>query len=131
MILIILFQHLMKFAKIQKIKEKLPNTPIVLHGASTVIPELVETCNKYGADIPGAKGVPDEMLHEAGLRGVSKINVDTDLRLAMTSTIREFFVEHPEKFDPREYMGPGRTAVKEMVKHKMVDVLGTAGHAQD
>ena len=121
----------LRFDILKEIKERIPNTPIVLHGASTVIPELVEMCNKYGGDIPGAKGVPDEILHEASKSGVSKINVDTDLRLAMTSTIREFFVEHPEKFDPREYMGPGRTAVKEMVKHKMVDVLGTAGHAQD
>ena len=121
----------LRFDILAKVKEKLPNTPIVLHGASSVIPELVDMCNSNGGNIPGAKGCPDEMLKQAGETGVSKINVDTDLRLAMTSTIREFFVEHPEKFDPREYMGPGRTAVKEMVKHKMVDVLGTAGHADD
>ena len=82
-------------------------------------------------NLPDAQGVPEDMLNYASKNGVAKINIDTDLRLAMTSTIREFFVEHPEKFDPREYMGPGRTAVKEMVKHKMVDVLGTAGHADD
>ncbi|MDR1327781.1 MAG: class II fructose-1,6-bisphosphate aldolase [Heliobacteriaceae bacterium] len=102
--------------------------PIVLHGASSVPQELVEKCNKFGGKLPNAKGVPEEMLSFASKNGVAKINIDTDLRLAMTSTIREFFVENPEKFDPREYMGPGRTAVKELVKHKM-QVLGTAGHA--
>lgn len=83
----------LRFDILEKVKEKLPNTPIVLHGASTVIPELVDLCNKYGANIPGAKGVPDEMLHEASLRGVSKINVDTDLRLAMTGAIRKALIE--------------------------------------
>ena len=107
----------------------MPNTPIVLHGASTVIPELVETCNKYGADIPGAKGVPDEMLHEAGLRGVSKINVDTDLRLAMTSEIRKIFAEEPSAFDPRKYLTPGREKVKETVQHKIRDVFGSSNKA--
>ena len=93
--------------------------------------ESVEKCNKFGGNLPDAQGVPEEMLNYASKHGVAKINIDTDLRLAMTSTIREFFIEHPEKFDPREYMGPGRTAVKEMVMHKMRDVLGTAGHAKD
>ena len=105
--------------------------PIVLHGSSSVPKAFVEKCNKFGGNLPDAQGVPEDMLNYASKHGVAKINIDTDLRLAMTSTIREFFVEHPEKFDPREYMGPGRTAVKEMVKHKMVDVLGTAGHADD
>ncbi len=105
--------------------------PIVLHGSSSVPKEFVAKCNKFGGNLPDAQGVPEDMLNYASKNGVAKINIDTDLRLAMTSTIREFFVEHPEKFDPREYMGPGRTAVKEMVKHKMVDVLGTAGHADD
>ena len=102
--------------------------PIVLHGASSVPEYLVEKCNKFGGKLPNAKGVPEEMLSYAAKNGVAKINIDTDLRLAMTATIREFFVENPEKFDPREYMGPGRTAVKELVKHKM-QVLGTAGQA--
>src|SRR5574344_2426139 len=102
--------------------------PIVLHGSSSVPKYLVEKCNQYGGNLPDAQGVPEEMLSFASKNGVAKINIDTDLRLAMTSTIREFFVEHPEKFDPREYMGPGRTAVKELVKHKM-QVLGTAGKA--
>ena len=105
--------------------------PLVLHGASSVPAEFVAKCNKFGGNLPDAQGVPEDMLNYASKHGVAKINIDTDLRLAMTSTIREFFCEHPEKFDPREYMGPGRTAVKEMVKHKMVDVLGTAGHAKD
>lgn len=119
----------LRFDILQKIKEKLPNTPIVLHGASTVIPELVETCNKYGADIPGAKGVPDEMLHEASLKGVSKINVDTDLRLAMTAEIRKVFAEDPSAFDPRKYLTPGREKVKETVKHKIRDVFGSSNKA--
>ena len=105
--------------------------PLVLHGSSSVPAEFVAKCNKFGGQLPDAQGVPEEMLNYASKHGVAKINIDTDLRLAMTSTIREFFVEHPEKFDPREYMGPGRTAVKEMVMHKMRDVLGTAGHAKD
>ena len=105
--------------------------PIVLHGSSSVPAEFVAKCNKFGGNLPDAQGVPEDMLNYASKHGVAKINIDTDLRLAMTSTIREFFVEHPEKFDPREYMGPGRTAVKEMVMHKMRDVLGTAGHADD
>ena len=104
--------------------------PIVLHGSSSVPKYLVDKCNQYGGNLPDAQGVPEEMLAYAAKNGVAKINIDTDLRLAMTSTIREFFIEHPEKFDPREYMGPGRTAVKELVKHKM-QVLGTAGHADD
>lgn len=105
--------------------------PIVLHGSSSVPQDLVAKCNKFGGQLPNAQGVPEDMLNFASKNGVAKINIDTDLRLAMTSTIREFFVEHPEKFDPREYMGPGRTAIKELVMHKMKDVLGTAGHADD
>ena len=105
--------------------------PIVLHGSSSVPQDLVEKCNKYGGNLPNAQGVPEDMLNYASKHGVAKINIDTDLRLALTSTIREFFVEHPDKFDPREYLGPGRTAVKELVIHKMRDVLGTAGHADD
>ena len=119
----------LRFDILQKVKEKLPNTPIVLHGASTVIPELVETCNKYGGNIPGAKGVPDEMLREASKSGVSKINVDTDLRLAMTSEIRRVFAEEPETFDPRKYLMPAREKIKETVKHKMRDVFLSSGKA--
>ncbi len=119
----------LRFDILEKVKERLPNTPIVLHGASTVIPELVELCNKYGANIPGAKGVPDEMLHEASLRGVSKINVDTDLRLAMTGAIRKALIENPEVFDPRKYMQPARELIKETVQHKIRDVFGSSNKA--
>ena len=119
----------LRFDILAKIKELIPNTPIVLHGASTVIPELVEKCNKYGGNIPGAKGVPDEMLHEASLSGVSKINVDTDLRLAMTGAIREIFAEDPSVFDPRKYMQPARELIKETVQHKIRDVFGSSNKA--
>ena len=117
----------LRFDILKEIKQRIPNTPIVLHGASTVIPELVEMCNKYGGDIPGAKGVPDEMLHEASLKGVSKINVDTDLRLAMTAGIRKVFVEDPSAFDPRKYLKPARELIQQTVAHKMKDVFGSAG----
>ena len=116
----------LRFDILQKVKEKLPNTPIVLHGASTVIPELVDMCNKYGGEIPGAKGVPDEMLHEASISGVSKINVDTDLRLAMTGAIRKIFVEDPSAFDPRKYLTPARDLIKQTVQHKIRDVFGSS-----
>ena len=119
----------LRFDILEKVKQLIPNTPIVLHGASTVIQEYVEICNKYGANLPGAKGCPDEMLHEASQRGVSKINVDTDLRLAMTAGIRKVFAENPEVFDPRKYMGPGRDLIKEAVVHKIRDVFGSANKA--
>ena len=119
----------LRFDILAKVKELIPNTPIVLHGASTVIPELVEMCNKYGADIPGAKGVPDEILHEASKSGVSKINVDTDLRLAMTAAIRKEFTESPSTFDPRKYLGPARNLIKETVQHKIRDVFGSSNKA--
>ena len=119
----------LRFDILEKIKEKLPNTPIVLHGASTVIPELVEMCNKYGGEIPGAKGVPDEMLNQASKLGVSKINVDTDLRLAMTANIRKVFAENPSEFDPRKYCGAAREAIKAAVKHKISNVFGSTDKA--
>ena len=114
---------------LKQVKEKIPNTPIVLHGASTVIPELVETCNNYGGDIPGAKGVPDEILHEASLSGVSKINVDTDLRLAFTGEIRKALAENPSAFDPRKYLTPAREKITEVVEHKIRDVFGSSNKA--
>ncbi len=116
----------LRFDILKEIKEKIPNTPIVLHGASSVIPSLVETCNKYGGDIPGAKGVPDEILNEASKLGVSKINVDTDLRLALTAGIRKVLVEEPNAFDPRKYLIPARELVKEIVQHKMENVFGSS-----
>ncbi|MBR3888267.1 MAG: class II fructose-1,6-bisphosphate aldolase [Clostridia bacterium] len=114
----------LRYDILEKITSYVPGFPIVLHGASTVIPEFVAKCNQYGGNIPGAQGVPEDMLREAARRGVCKINIDTDLRLAMTSAIREMFVNNPGEFDPRKYLGAGRDAIKEMVKHKIVDVLG-------
>ena len=119
----------LRFDILAKVKELIPNTPIVLHGASTVIPELVEMCNKYGGDIPGAKGVPDEILNKASKSGVSKINVDTDLRLAMTASIRKVFAESPEAFDPRKYLLPAREKIQEVVEFKMKNVFGSTGKA--
>ena len=119
----------LRFDILKKVKELIPDTPIVLHGASTVVPELLETCNKYGADIPGAKGVPDEILHEASISGVSKINVDTDLRLAMTAGVRKTFVEEPSAFDPRKYLGVARDLIEQTVYHKMTQVFGSANKA--
>ena len=116
----------LRFDILAKVKGLIPDTPIVLHGASTVIPELVEMCNKYGGDIPGAKGVPDEILNQASKSGVSKINVDTDLRLAMTAGIRKVLAEEPNAFDPRKYLTPARELIKETVKHKMIDVFGSS-----
>ena len=119
----------LRFDILAKVKELIPNTPIVLHGASTVIPEFVKQCNKNGGNIPGAKGVPDEMSHEASLSGVSKINVDTDLRLAMTGAIREIFAEDPSVFDPRKYLGSARSQIKDIVEHKIRDVFGSSNKA--
>ncbi len=117
------------YARLEKITELLPNYPLVLHGASTVIPEFVDKCNEFGGEIPGAQGVPEDMLNKASKFGVCKINIDTDLRLAMTASIRENFVKNPSEFDPRKYLGPGRQAIKDMVKHKIEDVLGCANKA--
>ncbi|GAB6087119.1 class II fructose-1,6-bisphosphate aldolase [Alkaliphilus crotonatoxidans] len=114
------------FERLEEITRLLPNFPLVLHGASTVLPEFVEMCNQYGGDIPGAQGVPEEMLRKASQYGVCKINIDTDLRLALTAAIRKSLVEDPGNFDPRKYLGVGRTAIKEMVKHKIKNVLGSS-----
>ena len=116
----------LRFDILAKVKEKLPNTPIVLHGASSVVPELVEMCNNNGGNIPGAKGCPDEMLKQAGENGVSKINVDTDLRLAMTAQVRRVFNEEPSVFDPRKYLGAAREEIKKTVSHKINDVFCSA-----
>ena len=119
----------LRFDILAKIKELIPNTPIVLHGASTVIPELVEMCNEYGGNIPGAKGVPDEILNQASKSGVSKINVDTDLRLAMTGAIRKTFVEDPSVFDPRKYLLPARELIEQTVAHKIKNVFCSSNKA--
>lgn len=116
----------LRFDILQEIMDKLPeNYPLVLHGASSVIPEFVEKCNKYGADIPGARGVTEELLKKAAGMGVAKINMDTDIRLAMTSSIREQFVLNPSEFDPRKYLSVARDSIKDMVKHKIKEVLGS------
>ncbi|MEG1754153.1 MAG: class II fructose-bisphosphate aldolase, partial [Christensenella sp.] len=104
--------------------EILPGFPIVLHGASSVVPEFVDMINQFGGDMPGAKGVPENLLRQAAKSAVCKINIDSDLRLAMTATIRKHFAEHPSDFDPRQYLKPAREAIKAMVAHKIVDVLG-------
>ncbi len=119
----------LRFDILAKIKELIPNTPIVLHGASTVIPELVDMCNEYGGNIPGAKGVPDEMLNQASKSGVSKINVDTDLRLAMTGAIRKAFAEDPSAFDPRKYLSPARDLIEATVAHKIRNVFCSSNKA--
>ncbi|NLZ90847.1 MAG: fructose-bisphosphate aldolase, partial [Clostridiales bacterium] len=115
------------FDRLQKISSLLPGFPLVLHGASTVLPEFVDLCNKYGGSIPGAKGVPEDMLRRAAQMGVCKINIDTDLRLAMTAAIRQYLAENPSVFDPRKYLGPAREAIKKMVAHKIRNVLGCSG----
>ncbi len=119
----------LRFDILAKVKEKLPNTPIVLHGASSVIPELVDMCNSNGGNIPGAKGCPDEMLKQAGETGVSKINVDTDLRLAMTAQIRKVFNDDPSVFDPRKYLGAAKEEITKTVSHKIKDVFCSANKA--
>ncbi|MDU2066240.1 MAG: class II fructose-1,6-bisphosphate aldolase [Sporomusaceae bacterium] len=111
------------FERLDIISKLLPNFPLVLHGASTVLPEFVKKCNDFGGNIPGAQGVPEDMLLRASKSGVCKINIDTDLRLAMTASIREHFINNPSDFDPRQYLKPAREAIKQMVKHKMKNVL--------
>ena len=114
------------FARLEKISNMLPNFPLVLHGASTVLPEFVSKCNEFGGEIKGAKGVPEEMLLQAGKLGVCKINIDTDLRLAMTASIREHLVNNPGDFDPRQYLKPARSAIQSMVQHKIKNVLNSS-----
>ena len=117
------------FARLEKISALLPNFPLVLHGASTVLPEFVAKCNQFGGKIDGAQGVPEDMLLRAGKLGVCKINIDTDLRLALTAAIREHMALHPADFDPRQYLKPARDAIKGMVQHKIKNVLNCSGKA--
>ena len=119
----------LRFDILEKVSEKLPGFPIVLHGASSVMPEYVQMINQYGGNIPGAQGVPEEMLRQAASMAVCKINVDSDLRLAMTGVIRKQFAEHPDQFDPRQYLKPARIALRDMVRHKIVNVMGCNGKA--
>lgn len=117
------------FERLKTIHALIPDTPLVLHGASTVLPEFVAMCNEYGGDIPGAQGVPEHMILESTKYGVCKVNIDTDLRLAMTAEIRRYLQENPAEFDPRKYLGPARDAIKRMVQHKIRNVLNASGQA--
>ncbi|HPD00917.1 MAG TPA: class II fructose-1,6-bisphosphate aldolase [Acetivibrio sp.] len=119
----------LRFDILEEVEKRLPGFPIVLHGASSVIPEYVDMINNNGGNMPGAKGVPEDMLRKAASMAVCKINIDSDLRLAMTGTIRKYFAENPSHFDPRQYLGPARSAIKELVKHKIINVLGCDGKA--
>ncbi|NJB68435.1 fructose-bisphosphate aldolase class II [Desulfobaculum xiamenense] len=112
------------FERLEKITKMMPDYPLVLHGSSSVPQEFVEMANQFGGQIPGAKGVPEDLLRKAATYGVCKINIDTDIRLAMTAVIRKTLMENPSEFDPRKYLGPARTAVKNMVQHKIKNVLG-------
>ena len=119
----------LRFDILEEVSRRLPGFPIVLHGSSSVPQNYVDMINKFGGNMPGAVGVPEEQLRHAAQLSVCKINIDSDLRLAMTGTIREFFTEHPDKFDPREYLKPARANIKELVRHKLTDVLGCTGKA--
>ena len=119
----------LRFDVLEEVSRRLPGFPIVLHGSSSVPQEYVKMINDHGGRMPNAIGVPEEQLREAAKLSVCKINIDSDLRLAMTGTIRQFMEEHPDKFDPREYLKPARANIKELVRHKLVDVLGCAGKA--
>ena len=119
----------LRFDVLHECEKRLPGFPIVLHGSSSVPQEYVEMINENGGAMPGAIGVPEDQLREASRSAVCKINIDSDLRLAMTGTIRKFFNEHPDKFDPREYLKPARANIKELVRHKLRDVLGCSGKA--
>ena len=114
----------LRFDILEEVERRLPGFPIVLHGASSVIPEYVEMINKYGGNMPGAQGVPEDMLRKAAGMAVCKINIDSDLRLAFTGVVRKHFAEKPADFDPRLYLSEARTAIKGMVQHKIVNVLG-------
>jgi len=118
------------FDVIQEIADRLPGFPLVMHGSSSVLKEFVDLINKYGGKMPNAMGVPEEAVSKAAKMAVCKVNIDTDLRLALTAKIRQVFAEKPGEFDPRKYLGPGREAIRQMVKHKL-HVLGCAGKASE
>ena len=125
----ILVPPALRFDILEEVSKRLPGFPIVLHGSSSVPQEWVKIVNEFGGKMPDAIGVPEEQLRHAAQLSVCKINIDSDLRLAMTGTIRKFFTENPSKFDPREYLKPARANIKELVRHKLRDVLGCAGKA--
>jgi fructose-bisphosphate aldolase class II len=114
----------LRFDILEEVGKRLPGFPIVLHGASSVPQYLVEQINEYGGNMPGAKGVPEDMLRKAATMAVCKINIDSDIRMAVTATIRKYLKDNPSHFDPRQYLGPARNAVIEIVRHKLVEVLG-------
>ena len=118
------------FNVIEEIAARLPGFPLVMHGSSSVLKEFKDLINKYGGDMPDAMGVPEDAISKAAKIAVCKVNIDTDLRMALTAKIRQVFVENPKEFDPRKYLGPGREAIKSMVKHKL-HVLGCAGKAAE
>ena len=119
----------LRFDILDEVSKRLPGFPIVLHGSSSVPQEYVKMINENGGKMPDAVGIPEAELRQAARGAVCKINIDSDLRLAMTGTIRKFFAEHPDKFDPREYLKPARANIKELVKHKLINVLGCDGKA--
>ena len=119
----------LRFDILEEVEKRLPNFPIVLHGASSVPQEFVRIINENGGNMPGAIGVPEDQLRKAASMAVCKINIDSDLRLAMTASIRQYLNQHPDHFDPRQYLKPARAAIKDMVAHKIVDVLGCNGKA--
>ena len=119
----------LRYDILEEVSKRLPGFPIVLHGASSVIPEFVEMINQYGGEMPGAQGVPEDMLRKAASMAVCKINIDSDLRLAFTGLVRKHFVEHPDHFDPRQYLTDARNGIRDMVRHKIVNVLGCNGKA--
>ena len=119
----------LRFDVLEEVEKRLPGFPIVLHGSSSVPQEFVKMINENGGNMPDAVGIPEEQLRKAAKSAVCKINIDSDLRLAMTANIRKYFAEHPDHFDPRQYLKPARAAIKELVKHKIVDVLGCDGKA--
>ncbi|MBR3953386.1 MAG: class II fructose-1,6-bisphosphate aldolase [Oscillospiraceae bacterium] len=119
----------LRFDILKEVEERLPGFPIVLHGSSSVPQEWVKIVNEYGGQMPDAIGIPEELLREAARMAVCKINIDSDLRLVCTGSIRQHFIEHPDHFDPRQYLKPARENIKEMVRHKIVDVLGCNGKA--
>ncbi|HZK46011.1 MAG TPA: class II fructose-1,6-bisphosphate aldolase [Clostridia bacterium] len=119
----------LRFDILEEVQNRLPGFPIVLHGASSVIPEFVEKINRFGGSMPDAIGVPEDMLRKAASMAVCKINIDSDLRLAMTASVREHLYTYPDHFDPRQYLKPGREAIKQMVMHKIKHVLGCENKA--
>ena len=119
----------LRFDVLEECARRLPGFPIVLHGASSVPQQFVEEINRFGGSMPGAIGIPEEQLAQAAKLAVCKINIDSDIRLALTASVRKYLAEHPDHFDPRQWLKPARTAVKEMVAHKIINVLGCAGKA--